>query len=392
MKGILNVGEPLNIALIRRTIDPSGGGAEKVASRFVSEFARRGHRVTFIGEEVKNYPAGTFPASWLRIQKRGLAFSPTVRFHRQVARLTAARRGQFDLLYSMCRTYPVDVFRVTEQLHFEWVRRNYSPLAWLNPRHNGILNLEEQCFKPENVRYVAVNSRLVMRQMIDNYGFPPERLLVVCNGVDRTTFYPAEPEEKAALRRELGLPENKQILLFVAVDFRTKRLDMALEAAARLSTEQRRNLVLVAIGGDNPEPYRKQAQECGIEMIFPGRCNTMRKYYAAADLLYYPSPYEPFANVCLEAAACALPVLTTAVNGSCELVEHSRGGYVAAGAGSVDEIGACLNDFLQSPPEGRAEMGRTILAASQPYTWERHADLLEGLFYQVREEKCRLQV
>ena len=385
------MGESLKIAFIRRRVDSAGGGAEKVAAKFIEEFTRRGHRITFFGEEIRNFPDG-LPCRWEKVSKRGLAFSPTVRFHRQVQRLLGKRRNQFDIIYSMCRTFPADVFRVTEQLHIEWLRRNYSLLAQFNPRHRGILNLERRCFIPENVRTVVTNSRLVMRQVIDHYEFPPERIRVVPNGVDRDKYYPVSSErEKNALRRALNWPEDKIILLFAAVDFKTKRLDLALTALAGLEESRRRQVLVAAVGGDEPSPYREQAERMGISITFPGRSTCMRQFYAAADLLYYPSPYEPFANVCLEAAACGLPVLTTALNGSSELVEHDRGGYVIDNIEADAQIRAALNDFLELTPEARLTMGKTIQAAGEPYNWKFHADLLEEIFYQVREEKWGLR-
>jgi len=386
------VGESLKIAFIRRRVDSAGGGAEKVAARFIEEFSRRGHRITFFGEETRNFPDGSLPCKWLKVPKRGLAFSPTARFHRQAQKLLDPRRAQFDIVYSMCRTWPVDVFRVTEQLHAEWLNRNYSVLARLNPRHRGILTLEKRCFIPRNVRMVVTNSRLVMHQVIEHYQYPPDRIRVVPNGVDRDRYYPVSGEpEKLALRRALNWPEDKIILLFAAVDFRTKRLDLALAALGGIEERLRRRMLVAVVGGDHPEPYRKQAAELGIDIVFPGRSNSMRQFYAAADLLYYPSPYEPFANVCLEAAACGLPVLTTALNGSSELVEHGRGGYVVDRIEADAEIRAAINDFLELPPAARQDMGRTICAAGEPYSWKFHADLLEEIFYQVREEKWGLQ-
>jgi len=386
------VGESLKIAFIRRKIDAAGGGAEKVAARFIEEFSRRGHRITFFGEEARNFSDRPLPCNWVKVPRRGLAFSPTVRFHGQVQKLLARRQSQFDIIYAMCRTFPADVFRVTEQLHIEWLRRNYSPLARLNPRHRGILKLEKRCFRPDRVRMVVTNSRLVMRQVIDCYDFPADRIRVVPNGVDRDKYYPVSGAlEKQALRRALGWPDDKLILLFAAVDFRTKRLDLAINALAGIEERLRRRMVLAVVGGDHPEPFRSQAAELGIETVFPGRASAMRQFYAAADLLYYPSPYEPFANVCLEAASCALPVLTTALNGSSELVEHGRGGYVVDSVEADAQIRAALNDFLELPEAARQEMGRAIQRAGQPYSWKFHADLLEEIFYQIREEKWGLR-
>ncbi len=381
----MNGQRPLNIALLRRRLDHSGGGAEKVANRFVREFLRRGHRITFFGEEASEEARQGI--EWVKIPKTGMASSPTTRFHRNVQSALEPRRHCYDIVYSMCRTYPADIFRVTEQLHAEWLPLNYPFPMQLMPRHRSILRLEKAALNPENIRHVVTNSRLIMDQVIKDYDFPAGQISRIPNGVDRSAFYPAATEEKALLRRELEWSEDQLVLLFVATKFRTKRLDLAIKAVGGLDEPLRKKLLLAVVGGDRSEPYARLAGQCGIEIRFMGKADAMRRFYAAADLLYYPSPYEPFANVCLEAAACSLPVLTTRLNGSSELVTSGMGGYVVAGIDSVAEIRSALSDYARKSGEQRRDMGATILKATEEYSWERHTDLLEQLFYRVRKEK-----
>jgi UDP-glucose:(heptosyl)LPS alpha-1,3-glucosyltransferase len=54
----------------------------------------------------------------------------------------------------------------------------------------------------------------------------------------------------------------------------------------------------------------------------------MPAFYGLADVFVLPSYYEPFGNVCLEAMACGLPVITTGETGASEFVLHGRSGFV----------------------------------------------------------------
>lgn len=382
----------MRIGLIRRKYDPGGGGAEKVAANFVGQFTARGHSVSVLSESFE--ADQTDNLNWIRVPKGIMpSFSRTFSFHRNVQKLLS--KLQFDVTYSMCRTFPVDIFRVTEQLHAVWLPVNYSSFAALNPRHRSILKLERKVLSPENTRYVVTNSKLTARQVVERFAYPSDRITVIRNGVDREKFFPArDASEKAFLRETLGLDPEKYILLFVADNFRIKGLTQALKTLAGLDAELKRNTLLLVIGGDDPAPYRKTASGLGVSgnILFAGSRTNMRDYYAAADLLFYPSLYEPFANVCLEACACALPVLTTAMNGSSELVEDGGNGYLVSDAGKIEEMRKKVSEFAKLASNMRISFTKNALRAAEGYTWDNHVDKLEEFFYRVKDENQNRKV
>ena len=58
-------------------------------------------------------------------------------------------------------------------------------------------------------------------------------------------------------------------------------------------------------------------------MIEPAT-HTVERYYAAADVFVFPTPYDAFGMVLTEAMACGLPVITTTAAGAAELVAHGQ--------------------------------------------------------------------
>ncbi|OGV38499.1 MAG: hypothetical protein A2020_13130 [Lentisphaerae bacterium GWF2_45_14] len=378
----------MNIALIRKRFSENGqgGGAEKVAARFAAEFIKRGHSVTVVSQlfDAKE----TESLRHLKVRKNILpSICGTSSFHKNARKALTGHK--FDIVYSMCRTYPVDVFRVTEQLHSEWLKVGYGPMAFLNPRHRKILSLERKTLNPANTRHVVTNSELVREQIIRNFAFPPDRISVVRNGVDKNIFSPARSqEERFELKKEVGLPQDKLILLFTAANFRIKGLEEAIRACAALPSEMQEKIVLAVIGGDRAEPYLKTASALGFgkNIIFIGKSKRMRDFYACSDLLLYPSMYEPFANVCLEACACALPVLTTRLNGSSELIREGENGFLMNDSSEIEKMTAAIYGFASFPTERRESFRIAALDAVSDYSWEKHAAELEKIFNRLMDK------
>jgi glycosyltransferase involved in cell wall biosynthesis len=64
------------------------------------------------------------------------------------------------------------------------------------------------------------------------------------------------------------------------------------------------------------------------DVLFTGPMARVEQAYAAADLFVLLPIYEPSANVVIEALAAGLPIITTACNGACELIDEGVNGTV----------------------------------------------------------------
>ena len=95
----------------------------------------------------------------------------------------------------------------------------------------------------------------------------------------------------------------------------------------------------------------------------------MESYYGAADLAVLPTMYDPFSNVCLEAMACGLPVVTTAENGASELIHPGENGFVQHYSRSWGELAGLLSACLDSD---LTDMGAAARARVAGMTRERN--------------------
>ena len=183
------------------------------------------------------------------------------------------------------------------------------------------------------------------------------------------------PEEKAALRQELGIGE-KYCLLAIGQFIHRKGFDVLLKAAAQLP----KDAGIYLVGGEPTEEYIALRQELGLENVhFLGFQNkqTLVKFYRAADVFVLPTREDIWGLVINEAMAYGLPVITTdrCVAGL-ELVEDGVNGYIVP-VRDVEALAEKMNRILK---EDLAAMGRASLEKIRPYTIENMAKVHEDIF------------
>jgi len=377
----------MKIALIRSKYSPGHGGAEKVAEKFVTRFIERGHEITVFSEKFNGEESDKL--KWQKVP-RGSGLSKTTAFHRQVQNILNKDncRENFDLVYTMCRTFPADIFRITEQLHSEWLSIGYSSLARLNPRHFSILSLEKKTINPENVLHIIANSQLLKEQVIKGFDYPEEKVSLVSNGIDEKVYFPAKEGEKDEIKKKLHL-SDRFVCVFVAANFKIKGLKEAIYAIAGLSEKTRKRITLLVVGKDKAKPFLELAEKLNVteNLVFAGKQSSMRDYYIASDLLLYPSLYETFGNVILEACACGVPVLTTKMVGAAELIKDNKNGFLVKTAKEIDQMTSILEAYIKLPESEHKKFAKNALSATKNYTWTKHISDLEKLFKKVHQEK-----
>ncbi len=297
----------------------------------------------------------------------------------------------FDIVHSMERTFFQDIFRVSDGISPVQMQQRYPDwrirfLKGLGPRRQVLSGLEKRIFSGKGCRAVMTNSELVRRQIIGHYTIVPDKIAVIYNGVDTSRFNPdVRTLSGRSVRKAFGFNTEDIVLLFAANDFKLKRLSLILEAMADVNDP---SFKLIAVGSGNPKPYQGWARKNGLaaQVFFPGVQKKIEKFYAASDIFVLPTLYDAFANVCLEAMACGLPVVTTDTNGAAELVSDGISGYVMKNP-DVRQLADRLVR-LKSAPE-RNRMGRQAAGTASAFTWDRHLQELTGLYEHVYAQKKR---
>ena len=108
-------------------------------------------------------------------------------------------------------------------------------------------------------------------------------------------------------------------MLFVGNGFKRKGVKDFLLLVSKLKTP----VNALIVGKDkNLNSYKKLAKKLKINAFFTGEQKMTAKFYEASDIFIFPTHYEPFSNVVLEALSFKNIVFTTAQNGAAEILEN----------------------------------------------------------------------
>ena len=171
-------------------------------------------------------------------------------------------------------------------------------------------------------------SRSAAEAIAAEMGLSVSRVGVLINGVDTQRYRPAD--DRAGIRRRLGLPGDGLIVLSVGNLKPVKGHDVLLHAIRNLGWDVDR-AVFVLVGGDylNGDLQRWAARRAtGRDIRFVGERADALPWYQAADIFVLPSRWEGLSNALLEAMSCGLPVIATAVGGNGDVIEHGRTGLL----------------------------------------------------------------
>jgi UDP-glucose:(heptosyl)LPS alpha-1,3-glucosyltransferase len=357
----------MRVALVIERFEPAGGGMEAVAWRVAHGLAAAGDEVHVIAREASDSSAVQVRRVSVR---RGWQPLRVLAFTRHAAR--AAPRGSFDVVHAFSRTLEQDLFRAGGGSHADYLRRAHTPwarrLRELSPRHAVLLGIERRIFGDAS-QHIQCGSKLVRGEIARRFEVAAERLSVIYNGVDTELFHP--PAKRA--RQKEG-----PIWLFAGSGWHRKGLDTALRALA--ASREGTPLLWVA-GRDPTHSWERMALQLGIaeQVSFLGNQQDMPGLYRRADALLLPTRYDAFANVCLEAAASGIPVVTSGANGSAEVLE--QGAIVVDDPEDHGAFAEALDRLAD--PALRARAGESAREAALERTWAEHVAELRALYARI---------
>jgi glycosyltransferase involved in cell wall biosynthesis len=221
-------------------------------------------------------------------------------------------------------------------------------------------------------------------------GIPPDLISVIHNAIDTDTWSPRHAT--AALREELGLEQACPVIGYVGRIMPEKDLETWLRAAALVAQRYpEAQFVLVGEGRDGITlgQLRCLADQLGIadRVHFPGYRAHLLPVYGSFDLFVLSSRREGLPNSILEAMAVGLPVVTTDVAGTSELVLDGHTGYMVP-QGDVDRLAHAMVTLVanQQLRQRMGQAGRERIECEFSFT--HRLQRIEALYTRILGLPC----
>ena len=325
----------LTIGFLRRGYS-STGGVEAYLKGLAVGLRAESHRVVLLG--TSEWPESEWPGGEILQCKGGTLME----YSDEVVRQKASSGVIFDLILSVEKVPGCDLYRTDEGIHAAWLAQRGRYITawerlfqWISPKHREKLRLEKQLFTSVGARRVISLSEKINREIGEYYGYPAAQISMIRNGVPSRGV--TTPEQRVAARKELGIPADEKVILFVGTGWERKGLRFAIRAVESLNDP---SVKLLVAGSGSQKRY------ASTSVRFLGGVQKMPMVYDAADIFLLPTIFDPFPLAGLEALSAGLPIITTSANGVSEVITPGIHGEVIDEPSDVSALVTALRKWL----------------------------------------------
>lgn len=220
---------------------------------------------------------------------------------------------------------------------------------------------------------------------------PRDKIDVIPNGVNSERFARWEGMDLTRFRSMYALSEE-QIVFYVGRIVQEKGLHVLVEAVPQVLAENSRAKFVIAGTGPMLDRLRARAWELGVgaKVLFTGFISDedRDRLYKVASCAVFPSLYEPFGIVALEAMAARTPVVVSEVGGLREVVKHGKTG-ITVHPGSARSLAWGINHTLIRPDWAEQRAQDAYQVARREYNWESVARRTVQVYERVIAERAQ---
>ncbi|MCL7453829.1 MAG: glycosyltransferase family 4 protein [Anaerolineae bacterium] len=402
---------------------PAIGGAEKYIADLSEAFVQRGHQVDVFTTRALDFytwknelPAldrinGVNVYRFMTMRRRAWVWSV---LHFGLRRYWTKRRKRYEplILFGGGPVAPGMLWAMlTRGRQYDLMHLNclvYSHVAygyWAAQRLGVPVVVTPHAHAGQEVTYNLGYQRTVMagsdhviadtpaeRELLLGLGLDPWRVSIGGTGLDPTRYISSSTSEA---RRQLGLPEDAFVVLFLGRKSDYKGVDLVLAACMALRS-QRSDLHLLAVGPETDYSralWARDDQQGWLHV--QGAVSHAEKLAAlqACDCLVLPSAGEAFGIVFLEAWILGKPVIGARTPAVSSVIAEGRDGLLA-NPGDPADLATCIARLAANPEQARRMGSCGRAKVLRQYTTPRIADRVEGIYLRVlrrrqREQECQ---
>jgi len=235
---------------------------------------------------------------------------------------------------------------------------------------------------------VVVCTNFMHNELTTALNTPSDKLDIIYNGVAADKFqFDFPEEERIEFRSRFALPYEK-VVMFVGRGVREKGAQVLIEALPKIRSQYKFTKLVIA-GGGSKQHLMEQARSLGVgdQTFFTGFIpdDDLLRLYKVADVACFPSLYEPFGIVALEAMAAHTPVVVSDAGGLPEVVESGVTGTVTY-AGNVDSLARGIVNVLRDDALALDMAARAFEKVQTVFNWDLIATQTDAVYQRVWEE------
>jgi len=238
---------------------------------------------------------------------------------------------------------------------------------------------------------VITCSRFMHDEVREYFNVPLDKIDVVPNGVDAAPFDELADVDLAEFRARWARPDER-IVFNVGRVVEEKGAHLIVEAAPRVLAEMSNVKFIIAGKGWLVDRLRQRVWELGVQdkVNIAGFVSDAdrNRLFKVADAAIFPSLYEPFGIVALEAMAAQCPVIVSEVGGLKEVVQHDVTG-VTIYPNNVESLAWGVLHTLRDPKRARARAAKAYRMVKREYNWDRIAEQTIAIYERIVRERAR---
>ena len=220
------------------------------------------------------------------------------------------------------------------------------------------------------------------------FGAPANKIDVIPNGVDPRRFDDLHGIDLSSFRLGFAQPDQP-IVYYVGRMVPEKGLSVLIDAVPQILSEWPGVKFVLAGGGGYANDLRAKAFALGVadNIIFTGRIpdEVRDGLFKVADCAVFPSLYEPFGIVALEAMAAGTPVVVSDVGGLSEVVQlHETG--IKVYPNDPGSLAWGILHTLRNPEWARVRAENAQRVVRTEYNWAHIADMTVQTYKRVIDE------
>lgn len=238
---------------------------------------------------------------------------------------------------------------------------------------------------------VIVCSHYMTEELSQFFGTPGDKVDVISNGIDQYKLYPCSDEQRTALRRQYA-PNGERLLFFVGRIVHEKGLHVLIRAMPAILADFPNTRLLVA--GKNSRHLWPLAVELRVahaihflDFISDERRDCL---YQVVDAAIFPSIYEPFGIVALEAMMLGCNVIVSDVGGLREVVQHEETGLTVY-PNDPESVAWAVRRLFLDPDAASRRRERAQAQAQHLYNWAKIAQQTVAVYDDVIGERRNTQ-